>query len=119
MKITNPKLEVVRFNADDVIATSVYYMSAADYNAYAEQNDLATVSGKPYVYFNGDMTYVDGTSWQITNIRSVTGEDDLGMFTGFTEFGITIPPTTQGYEAYNYNGELYTKGATYLELKGQ
>lgn len=119
MKITNPALEVVRFNADDVIATSLYYMSAADYNAYAEQNDLATVSGKPYVYFNGDMTYVDGTSWKIENIHSVGGQDDLGMFTGFSWGGTYFPPMKQGYEAYSYNGELYTKGATYLELKGQ
>lgn len=32
MKISNPEMKVIRFANEDVIATSLYYMSAADYN---------------------------------------------------------------------------------------
>ena len=115
MKITNPKLEVVRFNADDVIATSVYWMTAADYEA-ATGNQVDT----PYVTFNGNMTnnYDPSTcSWEINRTTPVSPMEDFGWIEGIPEVG--FPGQPGAYEAYYNNGTLYTKGVTYAESKGQ
>jgi len=115
MKITNPKLEVVRFNADDVIATSVYWMTAADYEA-ATGNQVDT----PYVTFNGNMTnnYDPSTcSWEINITTPVDPMEDFGWIEGIPE--IHYPGRPYAYEAYYNNGTPYTKGVTYAESKGQ
>lgn len=119
MKITNPELKVVRFNSEDVIATSLYLMSAADYNTAA-----GTSYTKPYVMFNGDMTTYDETNqaWQIANIHAVTEEDDVTFFTGgyIPEVGYSIPPLAPGYtyRAFADGTVLYTNGVTFSEVPG-
>ncbi len=122
MKISNPEMKVVRFANEDVIATSLFYMSAADYNAA-----MGTNYTTPYVWFNGAMngaSYDSSTaSWKIdvtTPVDPVT-EDDLIFVRGgyIAETGVTIPGTTASYEAYIKDGEHYTKGVTYKESIGQ
>ena len=124
MKITNPELEVVRFNADDVIATSLYYMSAADFNAAQGTNFTSN-----YVQFEGSMVG-DGSSgeWKIINISGATAADDddiAGLMSGgsvyLPEIGITIPSTVmepiarQAFNAFKGSDGIYTKGVTYYE----
>ena len=122
MKITNPKLEVVRFNADDVIATSLYYMSAADFNAV---NGTSFTSD--YVEFEGTMVPTgDSGVWGITNIYNVKaadGEDMEGLMSGGSVVfgGGTIPSTfmestaRKAYDAFKRDDGIYTKGVTYYE----
>ena len=120
MKITKPELKVIRFSSEDVIATSLYFMSAADYNA-AHGTSFDT----PYVWFNGSMTDYDPSisSWRISDIRNVDGmtEEDKGFIVGtyFEDMGVYFPGVGGiSYEAFNYNDGLYTKGASYSELYG-
>ena len=124
MKITNPELEVVRFNADDVIATSLYYMSAADYNAL-----YGTDFTSDYVQFNGDMVATGNSGvWGITNIYNVQAAPDdevPGLMSGgavyIPELGMTLPSTVmepiarQAYNAFKSDDGIYTKGVTYYE----
>ena len=121
MKITNPELEVVRFNADDVIATSLYYMSAADYNAL-----YGTDFTSDYVQFNGDMVATGNSGvWGITNIYNVQAADTdeiealmsgSGNFTGFPiPASVLEPIARQAYNAFKSDDGIYTKGVTYYE----
>lgn len=122
MKITNPELEVVRFNADDVIATSLYYMSAADYNAL-----YGTDFTSNYVQFEGSMVPTTGNSgvWGITNIYNAAEADDdevEGLMSGGAMFGgVTVPSfilepiARQAYNAFASDGDIYTHGVTYYE----
>ncbi|MBQ6980167.1 MAG: hypothetical protein IJQ07_05925 [Clostridia bacterium] len=122
MKITNPKLEVVRFNADDVIATSLYYMKTADYNALFNKNLTSD-----YVEFEGTMVPTGESGvWGITNIYNVKeadGEDMEGLMSGGSVVfgGVTIPSTFMestakiAYNAFKRDDGIYTKGVTYYE----
>lgn len=121
MKISNPEMKVVRFANEDVIATSLYYMSAADYNAA-----MGTSYDTPYVWINGAMSgasYDSSTaSWKIdvTSVEPATEDDMLFVRGGYIEeVGIYFPGTSSSYEAYIKNGEHYTKGVTYKESIGQ
>lgn len=129
MKITNAELKVVRFNSEDVIATSLYYMPSAAFNALA-----GTDYSSDYVQFEGIMTGYDpdASGWAITNIGAVSAADTDemdGLKSGgsfyFPDVGITIPMShmaplaQQAYEAYSYNDGYYTKGATFYETYWQ
>ena len=125
MKITNPKLEVVRFNADDVIATSLYYMKTADYNAWFNKNLTSD-----YVEFEGTMVG-DGSSgkWGITNIynvREASGGDIAGLMSGGGDYydpdtGDTLPgwfmksTAKIAYNAFKGDDGIYTHGVSYYE----
>lgn len=121
MKISNPEMKVVRFANEDVIATSLFYMSAADYNTA-----MGTNYTTPYVWVNGAMSgasYDSATaSWKIdvTSVEPATEDDMLFVRGGYIEeAGITFPGTTAAYEAYIKDGEHFTKGVTYKESIGQ
>ena len=125
MKITNFELEVVRFSSDDVIATSLYYAPAAAYNAATGAS-----FSSDYVEFEGSMTAYDSAAggWYISphSYAQAADPDDVdGLKSGgshyIPEVGITIdmssmaPLAQQAYDAYGYEGGLYTKGATFYE----
>ena len=121
MKIPNPEMKVIRFANEDVIATSLYYMSAADYN-----EAMGTNYTTPYVWINGAMngaSYNSSTASYSVNVTSVkpATEDDMLFIRGgyIEETGITFPGTKSSYEAYIYDGNVYTKGVTYKESIGQ
>lgn len=121
MKISNPEMKVVRFANEDVIATSLYYMSAADYN-----EAMGTNYTTPYVWINGAMSgasYNSSTasySVNVTSVEPATEEDMLFVRGGYIEeAGIYFPGTASSYEAYIYDGNVYTKGVTYKESIGQ
>lgn len=129
MKISNPEMKVVRFANEDVIATSLYYASAADFNSAFGTNFTSD-----YVEFNGSMTGFDSAAggWYVSNVYGAQEADSdsmEGLKSGgsiyLPEYGITIPSTAaepiarQAYSTYSYNDGLYTKGATYYELYWQ
>ena len=123
MKMKNPEIEVVRFANEDVIATSLFFMSAADYNA-----GMGTNFETEYVWFTSAMSGAnydsEKSSWKLTDISNLEGvtEDDLGFIRGmyFEETGVYFPGVGgASYEAYVSNGELYTKGVSYTESIGQ
>lgn len=110
MKITNPELEVVRFSADDVIATSLYYIK----------------DGDVYKEFEGVMTPDSNGRYKITPVSgfTVVDDDDVeGLMSGGSVvfFGTTIdmsdlaPIAQQTYTAFKIDDEYYTYGVTYYE----
>lgn len=112
MKITNPKLEVVRFNADDVIATSLYYIK----------------DGDTYVQFEGVMTPDSNGRYKIEPVSSFEVVDDYtvaGLMSGgsyyFPDTGIPVdmsslaPIAQQTYTAFKIDNDYYTYGVTYYE----
>lgn len=123
MKMSSPKIEVVRFANEDVIATSLFFMSAADYNA-----GMGTNFDTEYVWFNGSMSTANydaaKASYEITDVHYLEGvsEDDLGFIRGmyFEEIGVYFPGHGgASYEAYVSDGRVYTKGVSYTESIGQ
>ena len=124
MKITNPELEVVRFNADDVIATSLYYMKAADFNAVR-----GTSFTSDYVEFEGTMVPTGESGvWGITNIynaKAADGEDMDGLMSGGTFYfpgtAVTVdmsfmePTARVAYNAFKSDNGISTNGVTYYE----
>ena len=131
MKISNAELKVVRFNSEDVIATSRYFMSAA---AFESLYGLG-LTGTDYVSFTGSMTSYDDVAggWSVTpNLSSAAeydNEEMEGVMSGgdfyFAELGVWVHSDAmaniakQHYDAYSYEGGLYTKGATYYETYWQ
>ena len=136
MKISNPELKVVRFGADDVIATSgligaltgtkgSFYIPAGQYTG-------GTYSGE-YVGFSGTFGDYNGSAYSITGISGAHGEseDDVaGLASGgsytFPDVGVTVdmsnlaPIAKQFYEAYSYgDGNYYSNGKSYYELYWQ
>lgn len=129
MKISDFEIKVVRFSSDDVIATSLYYAPAAAFNSVTGGSFTSA-----YVEFEGTMTGYDSDAggWYVANPRGAkaASDDDMdGLKSGGTiylpDVGITIPSTVmepiaqQAYDSYEYNGGLYTKGATYYEAYWQ
>ena len=98
MKITNPEMKVVRFAADDVIATSVYIVG----NKYFY--GTMAPSGEPGTWIVGsndtDGYYISDA--EIDDLKQ--GSGDLNPF-----------DTYDAYQTESY-GPYYTKGASYYEL---
>ena len=127
MKITNPEMNVIRFGANDVIATSLFYLPVSQYSgSYTPGTD-----GNDYVEFEGTMRPNGDGTYEITNIYRAQGvpQDDVdGLASGGSVvfYGVTIdmssmaPIARQTYDAYSYSeGTYYTHGATYYELYWQ
>ena len=105
MKISNPELNVVRFAADDVIATSLFYVAdpASETGYYAVYGSMAP---------SGDAgTWVVGyNSYDMYEVTAETIENER-----------TYNPYADTFDAYldpNGSGAYYTKGASYWELYG-
>lgn len=129
MKIDSLELKVVRFDSEDVIATSLYYAPSAAYNAAFGGSFTSN-----YVEFNASMIGYDDAAggWMVTNpygAKAASDDDIDGLKSGgsytFPDVGVTVdmshmaPIAQQAYDAYSYEGGLYTKGATYYELYWQ
>lgn len=133
MKITAPKLQVVRFASEDVIATSALLgpLSGKTGTFYIPVGDFGgSYSGSgSYVEFNGTLGNYTGNGYEITGIsgaRGVPTSDVDGLKSGgsyyFPDMGVTVdmsdmaPIAKQTYEAFSYgNGVYYTNGASYFE----
>ena len=108
MKITNPEMKVVRFENEDVIATSMYII--------ADTGSLTGIS-----IFEGSM-YGPGEegTWAIgtTGWKMDISQDEVNAIktaqNGYSWYGDPV------YDAYQteQNGPYYTKGASYYELYG-
>ena len=105
MKITNAELEVVRFAAEDVLATSMFYVADSNsetgyyrvYGTMAPSGDEGTwIVG----YHSYDKYEVDAET--IENDRTYSQYDYI--------FDAYVDP--------NGSGAYYTKGASYWELYG-
>ena len=106
MKITNAELEVVRFAAEDVLATSLFYV--ADSN-----------SGTGYYGVYGTMapSYEEEGTW----IVGYHSYDKYEVSAETIENDRTYNPYADTFDAYvdpNGSGAYYTKGAGYWELYG-
>lgn len=135
MKISNPELKVVRFGADDVIATSgligaltgtkgSFYIPAGQYTG-------GSYSGN-YVEFNGTFGNYNGSEYEITGISGAKGgidgeRDEMKSGEDVVFGGVTIPgvPTMESfakqyYDAYSYGGgTYYSNGTSYYEMYWQ
>lgn len=119
MKITNPKLEVVRFNADDVIATSLFIMRASEYNSL-----YGTDFTSNYVQFNGSIVTTSGKSgvWGIENVHAAEEaiDDEVAELSDpfFVNYIKSFAAMT--YEAYKDDDDtICTKGVSYWERYGK
>ena len=101
MKIANAELKVIRFGADDVIATSIFFLN--------------TGSGYDMVY--GEMTDYDSTAegWHINDWSKITSSAEERQ-------GYINDKAYYAYDAYDYDvpgrSGYYTKGASYYDLYG-
>ena len=139
MKISNTELKVIRFGADDVIATSLmmgplsgssglFYIPASQYSG-------GSFSGE-YVEFNGTFGDFDGSAYRIDGINTVSSPpetDRAGLITasgnenGFVDLGVgyplpasvLIPIAQQAYDAYSYGGGYYSNGQSYYDIYRQ
>ncbi|MBO4693395.1 MAG: hypothetical protein J5659_03255 [Clostridia bacterium] len=128
-RLTNPELKVIRFASEDVIATSLYYAPSAAFNAI---NGTSFTSD--FVEFEGSMTSYDPAAGgysvsNIYNVKAANNDDIDGLKSGGSwvvpGVGITIdmssmaPVARQSYNAYSYEGGLYTNGVTYYDTYWQ
>ncbi len=139
MKMQTTELQVVRFAADDVIATSglgalsgengLFYIPASDYTgSYSGTGN--------YVAFNGTFGSYNGSAYEITNIYGAEAgiDDDKALLESvtngmvyFADMGVSVPadPTMMNiaknaYDAFSYgNGVYYTNGTSYYESHWQ
>lgn len=106
MKITNAELEVVRFAAEDVLATSMFYV--ADSNS---ETGYYRVYGTMAPSNEEEGTWIVGYhSYDKYEVDAETIENDR-----------TYNPYADTFDAYvdpNGSGAYYTKGASYWELYG-
>ena len=106
MKITNPELKVVRFNAEDVIATSLY--------AFADGNG-------GYNLYEGTMGAYDANAgaWSVNLVGDKIDTISAADFDDYTR-SINSPYDIHSlYGAYKEGDYYFTKGATYVELYGE
>ncbi|MBQ6979041.1 MAG: hypothetical protein IJQ07_00145 [Clostridia bacterium] len=106
MKITNPELKVVRFNAEDVIATSLY--AVADGNG-------------GYNLYEGTMGAYDANAgaWSVNLADVSSGTISAAEFDDYTR-SLNSPYDIHSlYGAYKEGDYYFTKGATYVELYGE
>ena len=98
MKITSLELKVVKFDSEDVIATSMYFVN----------------TGSSYRYIAGNMMYYDpdAKGWAVneTAFLGTPGVEDIEYFKANGEY------YPDYYDAYMYNDGIYTKGASYYDL---
>ena len=140
MKISNPELKVVRFGADDVIATSgllgalsgqsgLFYIPAGQYSgAYSGSGE--------YVEFSGTFGDYDGSNYAIGNISGAKGGvdgDRNGLITASSNenalidlgvgypipASVLVPTAQQTYDAYSYGGGYYSNGQSYYDIYHQ
>ncbi len=105
MKISNPELNVVRFAADDVIATSMFFVA-----------DPASETGYYRVY--GSMAPSgDAGTWVV----GYNSNDKYEIDADTIENERAYNPYADTFDAYvdpNGSGAYYTKGVSYWELYG-
>lgn len=130
MKISNPELKVVRFGADDVIATSGWMSGAltgtkASFYIPAGQYSGGSFSGN-YVEFNGTFGDYNGSEYAITDIYGAKGgiddeQEQLANGGTMSFYGVTIAVpdaeniAKQYYDAYSSGGGYYSYGHSYYE----
>ena len=105
MKITNAELEVVRFAAEDVLATSMFFVA-----------DPASETGYYRVYGTMAPSADEGT-W----IVGYHSYDKFEIDPETIENERTYHPYADTFDAYidpNGSGAYYTKGVSYWELYG-
>jgi len=129
MKISNPELKVVRFGADDVIATSGLTGQIGLFYIPADQYSGGSFSGD-YVQFDGTFGNYNGSAYEITNIHGATGDvdgDRAGLMTSapmyvYPDTGVPVPASVrepiakQTYDAYSYGGGYYSNGSSYYDI---
>lgn len=105
MKITNPELKVVRFNAEDVIATSLY--------AFANGNG-------GYDIYEGTMGAYDANAgaWSINLVGDSIETISAADFDDYSR-NLAYDRIHSLYGAYADGNNYFTKGATYVELYGE
>jgi len=132
MKLTTPEIQIIRFNSEDVIATS-YAGPLTGTNGlfYIPANNYAgpySGSGE-YVQFSGTFGNIVGSDYRIDNIYNAQAgiDDDKANLDSvqnggvyLPDVGITIPATVfesiakQTYDAFTYgDGQYYTNGVSY------
>ena len=108
MKITNAELEVVRFAAEDVLATSLFIINDGNpYTGYSMMSGVMTPTGESGIWI---VTQTNG-KWEID---AAVVEAEMNGDYGIEEQAVT-------YNAYKTDpeGPYYTHGASYYELYGQ
>lgn len=122
MKMRNPELAVVRFESEDVIATSAGVMSTADYNSYFNANYDADqypyvhfAGGSMYGYDDNEQSWYFGTSGISHNGAGITAQQMEDWRNGNLN---NIGDVYSTYDVYVKDGYAYTKGASYFELYG-
>lgn len=116
MKISNPELKIIRFSADDVIATSIFYIRTSDITADSKMwnNIPDNALDSDYVRFNGTMMPLENDDWGIFNPSDFAAyrEEDVNWAKDQQIAGV--------YDAYlpDDNWQFHTKGASYADLYG-
>lgn len=137
MKISNPELNVVRFGADDVIATSGWIHGAltgqsGSFYIPAGQYGGGTYSGN-FVEFSGTFGNYNGSEYEINDVSGATSildSDRAGLMTTaplyvYPDTGVPVPAGVRGgiaqqyYDAYSYGGGYYSDGQSYYDIYWQ
>ena len=108
MKITKPELNVVRFENEDVLATSLFIINDGNsYSGYSMMSGVMAPTEEPGIWI---VTPTNG-KWEIE--AAVVEAEKNGDY-GIEEQSVT-------YDAYKTDpeGPYYTHGASYYELYGQ
>lgn len=128
MKIQSTKMQVIRFSAEDVIATSLGALTGQSGLFYVDDGNGG------YNSFNGTFGSYSGNSYEIVGMNTYetgVGDDRENLITGkngvyIPELGITLPanPTVSGiaknaYDAFSSDNGYYTNGISYFELYWQ
>lgn len=123
------KLEIVRFAAEDVIATSVLVgLTGSFYIPTGQYTGAGSFSGD-YVQFSGTFGSYSGGAYEITDVNgAMDGVDsDRNVLAGgppyyFPDMGVTVDSGTMAniaknfYDAYSYgDGRYYSNGASYYQ----
>lgn len=126
-RMNPPKLEIIHFATEDVIATSVGIITGAQYAQILSSlswgssgNELGIVSSDYYI-LNGQMTNFDSDAqgWVFnapSNYQRISAEEYADIVAGSSPYN-----TTEVYNLYQTESSSttwYTKGASYYELNG-
>lgn len=120
MKITNPKLEVVRFNADDVIATSALLGLSRLFYIDNGQGGYQEFDGTFTSYSNG--VYVITPTGSFRDVPSSDREELMsGGDAYFPDMGVSVPGfdmapiAKKTYDATSNGDFYYSNGVSYYE----